>query len=70
MICLTDLMGKSCWVRVDEIKAISVGPRYSAGSKRQRTRIRLSLQEDGLYIDVLETPDEVAKRIEDLQKLK
>lgn len=67
MIRLTDIRGNECWVRSSDVKAIMVGPRVSVAPKPQRTRIFLSIEKDGAYLDVLESPGEIAERMKQSQ---
>jgi len=65
MIQLTDANGNECWLRIDEIKAISVqvsDPK--GGERRRRTEIRMSVEKDGYAVVVMESPREIAQRMQ------
>jgi hypothetical protein len=65
MIQLTDANGNECWLRIDQIKAISVQSVDSrSGEKRRRTEIRMSVEKDGYVVVVLESPREIAQRMQ------
>ncbi len=65
MIQLTDVSGNECWFRIDEIKVISVVKLTdSKGEKCKRTEIRLSVEKDGYTLLVLESPREIAQRMQ------
>lgn len=64
MIQLTDANGNECWLRIDQIKAISVQSTDSHGERRKRTEIRMSVEKDGYAVIVLESPREIAQRMQ------
>ena len=64
MIQLTDANGNECWLRVDQIKAISVVVTDSNGEKRRCTEMRMSGERDGYVVLVLESPREIAQRMQ------
>jgi len=65
MVQLTDASGNECWLRVDQIKVISVVKLTdSRGERCKRTEVRLSVEKDGYLILVLESPREIAQRMQ------